>query len=403
MWRSAAPVIYWITLIIIAVAIVKLDYPLWAEIDLERFHHNLDVISHTAGTPLLPVIKANAYGHGAVTLAKELVKRKDVAAITVGTVDEAAELRKSGIKGRIIVLLGVFPEYAGAVSEYGLEAVVSSYEAASYIATKAARKPVPLHFKINTGMTRLGAGPHIAAELYKRLSRLKGVKIAGVMTHLADSDRKNGFTNKQLAVFDEVCASIRDAGFTLPPRHVANTSGVFIHPKSRYELVRPGIGIFGVQPFAGDSVGLLPVLSLRGRVSMLREVKKGTPVSYGGKWKSPAKRRVAVVGAGYADGYPRGLSNHVFGIINGRKVRQIGTVCMDNIMFDVTGVSARYGGVITLIGEDGEESVTAAQLARKLRGIPYEILCGIGRRVPRVYIRGGKVESVVGNFPGAMF
>jgi len=374
--------------------IVKLNYPSHVEIDLDRLHSNIDLISRKAGSALAPVIKADAYGHGAVAIARQLSERREVAAFCVWTLSEAARLRKHGVKGRIIVLGGVFPEEAKEAVNLGLEIIISSLREARALTAKAGRNRAIAHLKINTGMTRLGAGPDDVYEIFRSVSRMKKISLAGVMTHLADSDRPRSKTTKaQLKLFDDIVSSAASAGIAIPPRHTANTGAIFLHSASRYELVRPGIGIYGVQEFGGKDAGLKPILSWRARVALVREVRKGEPVSYGMTWVSPGRRKVAVVQVGYADGYCRRLSNRAHAIIGGKKIRQIGTICMDNCLFDITGLDkVKAGDSVTLIGSDGEQTMPIKKLARKLDTISYEIMCGINQRLARVYLLGGKVD-----------
>ncbi len=372
---------------------MKIKHLSYAEIDLDRLHKNVDLISSTAGVPLMPVVKANAYGHGATRIAKELTGRSDVAALCVGTVDEALELRKNGVKGRIIVLDGVLKEQAGDVVKLGLEVVISSATTARVLSRAAVKSPVPVHLKINTGMGRLGVCPGDALDTYRKLAGMKKIRISGVMTHLADSDRIRGQARSQINSFNSILDVIASAGFSLPPKHAANTAAVFLHPDSRYDLVRPGIGIYGVQEFAGPDAGLAPILSWRARVTHVRQLKKGEPVSYGMTWVSPGKRKVAVVSVGYADGYSRSLSNRARAIIGGKKMGQIGVICMDNSIFNVTNVDTKPGDVVTLIGKEGQAVIKMTDIARQLGTISYEVMCMIGQRCRRVYIRSGKVDT----------
>ena len=370
---------------------MKISHPSWAEVDLDRLHGNVDAIARAAGVPLIPVIKANAYGHGAVAVARELARRTEVAALAVGVVEEAAELRAAGIKGRIIVLDGVFPEQAARAVALNVEAVVSTMEEARGLAARAGKGRVALHVKVNTGMTRLGAAPEEAVALYEKIARLKRAKIAGVMTHFADSGSAEGqFTNRQLDRFDEILGALRARGHNLPPIHAANTAALFLSPRARYDMVRPGIGLYGIQEFDGRDAELKPILSWKARIILTRKVGKGESVSYGMRWKSPGVREVAVVMAGYADGYSRQLSGKARAIMGGRLIRQIGTICMDNCMFDITGRAARAGDAVTLIGREERARVTAAELARECGTIAYEVLCGLGRRVVRVYFSNGR-------------
>jgi alanine racemase len=362
---------------------------------MDRLHSNVDIIARTAGVPLLPVVKANAYGHGSVTVGLALSRRKDVAGLCVGTVAEAMELRLAGYKGRLVLLDGVFPEQAHVVADHALEVVISSLQLAQTLARHAGKRPVPVHFKINTGMTRLGALADEAIKTYAKVASLKGAQIVGLMTHLADSGVKDGFTQRQVGVFDDIVSALRSRGFQIPPRHAANTGGIFLHPMSRYDIARPGIGVYGVQEFEGKNAGLSPILSLTARISHIQRVQRGMTVSYSMRWKSPGDRDVAVVQAGYADGYPRSLSGKSRAIVNGAMARQVGAICMDNAMFDVTGLGADVGDEAILIGEDGGRKITVRGLAQKAGTISYEILCGIGRRAPRLYVKNGRVVKTV--------
>lgn len=366
----------------------KLKFPAYAEISLDNINQNLDLISRTAKVPMLPVIKANAYGHGAVALFKTISRHKNVAGLSVGTVAEAGELRLAGYKGRLVVLDGFLPDQVTGIIENRAEVVVSSIEEVRRIAHRTGKIKVPVHIKVNTGMTRLGAEPDKAVEFYKKAANLKKIAIVGVMTHLADSD---SFANTQIALFDDVLSAIRATGVSLPQRHTANTAGIFLRPKSHYDMVRPGIGIYGAQDFPGKDVGLKPALTLRARIMMIREVAKETTVSYGMTWTAGKKKTVALVCIGYADGYSRSLSNKAHAIIGGRKIRQIGTICMDNCLFDITGISAKVGDTVTLIGNNGGENIPAVKIAKLAGTISYEIFCGLGRRVTRIYTQAGKV------------
>ena len=340
------------------------------------------------------MVKANAYGHGAIAVANEVASRKDVDALCVMTVAEASELRRAGIKKRLILLGGCAKKQTEEALGLDCEVVTSDFETAKAISIKAGKKTVPVHLKINTGMTRLGADAEDAVSVYKKIASLKKISMAGLMTHFAAAGLDAAMTKKQIALFDDISSAIKTSGQNLPPRSAANTAAIFLHPDSLYDAVRPGIGIYGVQPFPGGSRGLKPVMSLHARVMMTRKVKKGQSVSYGMTWKSTGDREVAVVGAGYADGYARGLSNKTRAIINESHVAQIGVICMDSCLFDVTGKNVKRGDVVTLIGEEGDKKVTATFLASKQGTIAYEVLCGVGRRAPRLYRKGKRITSV---------
>lgn len=360
--------------------------------DLDRLHHNAGVIAAAAGAPLMPVIKANAYGHGAIPIARELARRKDTAALCVWSLDEAEILRKAGIKGRALVLGGAWPWEGKRAAGLGVEMVVSSADQAKAVASGAGRSaPAVVHFKINTGMNRFGADPQAAFDEFAAISKMKNLRLAGVMTHLASAGGGKGKTLRQIAVFEEVLGALRSAGYSIPPRHAANTAAIFLHPEARFDLVRPGIGLYGIAEFPGPDPELLPVLSLKAVALSVREVAKGETVSYDGMWKSPGERRVAALSLGYADGFSRALSGRAHAIINGRKIPQIGAICMDSSMFDVTGADVSPGDVATLIGSEGSLSIGVGALAEASGTISYEILCRIGPRVRRIYIRRGKI------------
>ncbi|MBF0169937.1 MAG: alanine racemase [Nitrospinae bacterium] len=359
----------------------------WADIHLDRLHANLDLIAETARVPLMPVVKANAYGHGAVPLALELQRRKDVAALCLWTVDEAIELRKAGVKRRLILFGGVPQGRAKEAHALGVEPVVGDIDRLPELARAATAKcPFPLHVKFDTGMNRLGAPPARAEALYRAVAANPKLRPVGLMTHFVDAEKKRGVVTRQITLFDDLCRSLTGAGFALPPRHAANSAAACLHPGARYEAVRPGIGMYGYQTFAGAPIGLRPVMEWRAKLQFVRTVAKGASVSYGPRWRATGPTTVAALAAGYADGYSRRLSGKGFAIMGNVAAPQIGTVCMDVTLFDVTGVDApRTGTVATLMGD----GVGADRLAALAGTIPYEILCGVGRRVPRHYLKNG--------------
>ena len=340
------------------------------------------------------MVKANAYGHGAVSVAKEVALHKNVDALCVMTVAEASELRRAGIKKRLVLFGGCAKKQVEEALGLDCEIVVSDLETVKALAAKAGNKPARIHLKVNTGMTRLGVDAEDAVSLYKKAASLPKIIVTGLMTHFAAAGSDTEMTKKQIALFDDISSAIKASGQNLPPRSAANTAALFLHPDSIYDAVRPGIGVYGVQPFSGKSRGLKPAMSLYGRVMMTRKVKKGESVSYGMTWRSPGDRELAVVGAGYADGYAVGLSNKTRAIINGSYVAQTGVICMDSCLFDVTGKNVKAGDTMTLIGEEGGKKVTATYLASKQGTIAYEVLCGIGRRAPRLYRKGKKITGV---------
>jgi alanine racemase len=376
------------------------EYGTLATIDLSAISDNLEYLYGCASVPLLPVIKANAYGHGAIEVAKEICKKKFVEALSIFSLSEGEELRSAGIKKRIILLGGVLSGQEKKIAGLDLEPVISSYDEAARLSKVAdTQRKIKVHFKIDTGMRRLGFEPENAFDDYRKISRLGGITIAGIMTHLADASAGDE-SMRQFDLFDDFTTSLQGAGFTLPPRHCANSAATILHKRSRYDLVRPGIAVYGISPLARQIRELKPAMRLSARIIATRTVAKNERVSYGGTWSAKRKSRLATVSIGYSDGYSRALSNNSVGLTGGRKVKQVGTICMDSTLFDISNVAARPGDTIVLLGSDGKNSITAEELAIKAGRIPYEIVCGIGRRVPRIYLRNGRKVKLVDYLTG---
>lgn len=368
--------------------------PTRAEIDLTAIATNVQTALRLAGpgTAVMAVVKADAYGHGAVPVAR-VALGAGATWLGVAIPEEAVALRAAGIRSRILVLGPIPPEQAPLVVAHDLDQCVADIAQASALSREAEARgaAVRLHLKVDTGMSRVGAPPQRAADLLTRMAALPGVRCVGLMTHFAESDAEDpSFTRAQLTRFEAVHRTLRAAGHAVPLRHAANSAGLLRHPDARLEMVRPGIMLYGCHPCrhrrSGDAL-LTPALRLRTGISQLKDLSPGGTVSYGRTFVASHDTRIATLPIGYADGLPRLLSGRGHALIRGRRVPIVGRVCMDMTMVDVTEVpDAGVGDEAVLIGSQGNETITAEDVAELAGTISYEILCRISPRVPRVYM-----------------
>ena len=365
--------------------------PTVAKISLAALSHNFsEVVRRAAGKKILAVVKAQAYGHGALDVSRHLLKQ-GADMLGVALVEEGEELREAGIDAPILVMGAVFPEQAGAIIRLNLTPVVYSLTMARALSDAAAalNKTVSVHVKIDTGMGRIGLVPEQAAEFIAELQKLGGIVVEGLMTHFADADLKDKhFAARQMERFEALIHELAAKGTSIPLCHAANSAAVLDFNRALFTMVRPGLMLYGYNPLEeGGDAGLQPALSLVTRVAFLKRVPEGTPVSYGRTFVTKRDSLIATIPIGYADGYGRGLSNKGEALVRGVRVPVAGRVCMDMTMLDVTDVQGvREGDEVVLIGAQGNERVTADDLASKTGTISYEVLCGIGARVPRVYV-----------------
>jgi len=352
----------------------------WAEVDLGAIRHNVRTLKrHAGGARLMAVVKADAYGHGAVPVSRAALEA-GADALAVVTVEEGAELRHAGIDAQILVFTDLLPDDLALARENRLQVTAHSIPSAKRI---AAYPDLEAHLKINTGMNRWGVEPNEAGEARKIL----GMRLAGVYTHLASADSDERSTRRQLEVFDEVLAA-QDFGGVLV--HAANSAGILWRPSSRYDCVRPGIALYGLHP-AGDEgdpadEDLRPALALKSYVASVRRLAVGEGVSYGSTFRAEEPVFAATVPVGYAEGYRRILSNRAAALVRGERRPLLGRVTMDACVFGVDG-EVEVGDEVVLIGEQGRESVRAEELARWAQTINYEVTTGIdARRVERSYV-----------------
>lgn len=371
--------------------------PTVAEVDLGALRRNVARLRAIVGprVALYGVVKADAYGHGAVAVGRVLAGLCD--ALAVSLVEEGLELRGAGIAGPVVVLGAYYDRYQSEVLEEGLTPVVYDPDDLDRFAAAPVRRqgrtprggaPVAeVHVKVDTGMNRLGVAPDELPAVLARAAAHQRLTVSGLCTHFASADAADeGATREQLALFERCLAGARARGFAPQVVHAANSAAAVRFPEARFQAVRPGIALYGGMPSAHVArPELEPVLSFRTRVMALHEVPAGAAVSYGGLWRAPRPSRVGTLPVGYADGYPR----HVRGaevLVRGRRAPVVGAVCMDMMMVDLTDVpGAAVGDPVTLLGGDGDDRILADDLAGWAGTVGYEILCGISKRVPRVY------------------
>jgi alanine racemase len=366
--------------------------PTYATVNLAALAHNLSRIRPYlhSGCEVMAIVKANAYGHGAVETAQALA-RHGIERFAVASLDEGIALRQAGLSTSIVVLGALFEEQIADLVAYQLTPVVSDGRILPALAKAAHSRqvPHPIHLKIETGMGRLGFSPEELPALLDNPLLRSPLQIEGVMTHLADADGKDStFTIRQLDTFDAALGQIRQRGLTPPLVHAANSAAIVRFPSAHYSLVRPGIMLYGYHtlPDTVSAPDLRPVLSLHTTIAQLRTLPRGGTVSYNGTFVATRPTRIAVLPIGYADGYSRRLSHRGSVLIRGRRAPIVGLVCMDMIMVDVTDLGpVQVGETVTLIGQQGGDSIWADEIAAWIGTIPYEVLCGIGSRVPRLY------------------
>jgi alanine racemase len=379
--------------------------PTRAEIDLGALSRNVRTLRGVApGTGMLAMVKADAYGHGA-TLVAPALESLGVELLGVALVEEGLTLRRAGVVGEILVLGGAYEGGWEAMAEANLTPAVFRENHLVSLSAAAARlgSQPRAHLKVDTGMARLGAQPEEVQALLERAKALH-IDIEGVMSHFANADLADGVvTERQLELFQTVLKAVQGAGFRPRWRHLANSAAMVALSPSRdgtvLNLVRPGLALYGVSPapWIVPPQPLEAVLSWKTAVVHLKTVPPGTAVSYGGTWTARRPTRIATLPVGYADGYPRRFSNRAQVLVRGQRVPVVGRVCMDLCMADVTDVpGASLGDEVVLLGRQGSAEVGAVELAGWLESIPYEVLCGVGARVPRVAVQSAEDAGVRG-------
>lgn len=366
----------------------------YAEISLEAIGHNIREVKKRLpeGVKLLGVVKANAYGHGAVPVASYLENQVDYFA--TATIEEAIELREHGISAPILILGYVSPSQYSDLVEYDITQTIDSYAQALALEKEAARqnRKAKAHLAVDTGMTRIGfqVTEHDADEAAK-IADLPHIELEGMFTHFSCADQEDKtYCSVQMEKYDKMTALLAERGVTIPLRHICNSAGIMEFDDHRFEMVRSGIITYGIYPseeVKKERLDLIPALSWKSHVIHVKEVGPGIGVSYGATYVTEKPMtRIATVSAGYADGYPRALSNQGCVLIHGKKAPIIGRICMDQMMVDVTDIpDVQVEDVVTLVGTDGDETITIEEIANPAARFDYEMLCDISSRVTRVY------------------
>ncbi len=365
----------------------------WAEINLGCLARNLEHVRHHAGpgAKVLVVVKADAYGHGAVPLARTALE-SGAAMVGVGDSNEAIHLREAGVLAPILILGALIEEEIGWVVSYDIIPTIHSLDMVDLLEQEARRqgKRVPVHLKVDTGMARLGASPSRAVEIAQRVGQSSHLVLDGVSSHFASLNTEDVVSGHvQLERFREVLDALAREGIRPRYIHIANTAGIHLIPECRFNLVRVGGAIYGIDTHAlrPDRFPYEPILSMKSQVTFLKGVRAGTPVGYGGTYVAARDTMLATIPVGYNDGYPWRLSNQGQVLIRGSFAPVAGRVTMDYLMADVGQIpEVAVGDEVVLIGRQGDHRIRVEDLARIAGTIPYEITCSLGRRVRRVYV-----------------
>jgi alanine racemase len=369
--------------------------PTWLEIDLDRLDANLEQVQRWVGDDvgILLTVKADAYGHGAVQVAHAAQARVNV--FGVATVDEAVELRDSGIKNEILILSPILETEIAVVARHGFAITLSGADFSDAIALHGVA-PIPVHVEVDTGMGRTGVPEEDAFEEIKRIAATPAVRLQGVYTHFPVSDSDADYTRAQVTRFGELIAKLRASGVVIPTVHSANSAAVDGVRESHMNMIRPGLLAYGLHPSgAKPSLDVIPIMGWKTRIVRVRKVPKGKTISYARSFVTERASVIGVVPVGYGHGYPFHLSGRGEMLIGGHRVPIVGRVTMDMTMVDLTDLAEapRAGDEVVLVGTQGSETLTFHDLAAWGNTICYEVMCGISKRVPRTYFRRGKVET----------
>ncbi len=371
-----------------------------ADVDLSAIQYNVSQVARKVGPKVrvLGVVKANAYGHGMVPVAKAVLNA-GASYLGVALADEGIELRQH-TAAPILVFSPPFEDSLESYVRFDLDATVTSVETAHALnaVARSAHKKARVQIKIDTGMGRIGFLPEVALDAVRAVANLDSLEVVGVYSHFATSDETNKeFARRQLLGFKNIVAAVKDAGLTKVLFHTANSGAILDMPDSYFDMVRPGIMTYGYYPSheTSQSVDIRPALTLKSSVALIKTVKAGTSVSYGRRYFTRKASRIAVIPIGYGDGFTRLLTGKSSVLIKGKRYSIAGTITMDHLMVDIgNDYEVQHGDEVVLIGESGEERISAWDLASSLGTIPYEVLCMLNNRVPRIYTN---FDSTVGD------
>lgn len=371
----------------------------YAEIDLDAVIKNMESMKANldSDTAMIGVVKTDGYGHGSVPVAK--VIDPYVTGYAVATVEEGILLRRHGIKKMILILGSVHESQFEDLIKYELSLSLFQMEKGERLSEIAVSmgKTAGIHIALDTGMSRIGFPVNReSAEMIAAISRLPGIRIEGMFTHFAKADEKDkASARRQLCAYEQMVEMLNELGIKIPMKHCSNSAGIIDLKEAQMDAVRAGISIYGMYPSDDVQkrlVPLYPVLSLKSRIVLIKSIEPGTSVSYGGTFTAEKMMKIATIPIGYGDGYPRNLSNKGSVLIHGKRAAVLGRICMDQMMVDVTQIpEACEDDEVTLIGADGDERISVEEIARICGGFHYEIVCDIGKRVPRVYKKNGLI------------
>jgi len=385
-----------------------MDYKLnraWAEVNLDNIAHNVREIRRVTDkkAEMMGIVKADAYGHGVMEVAKTLLAN-GVTYLAVSMLDEAIQLRNAGINVPILILSYTDPIRSDEIIENDVTQAVFTHDLAEALSSAAVRlgKHAKIHIKIDTGMGRVGFLPgYNAVKDVVRISKLSGIIIEGLFTHFSSADEKEReYTNLQFGRFMSICNELNRIGVYIPIKHVANSAAILQYPQTHLDMVRPGVILYGMMPsneIEGVAVDLRPAMTLKANITMVKEVEPDTSISYGRIFTTTRKTKIATVPIGYADGYTRLLTGKGHMLVHGKRVPILGKICMDQCMVDVTDImeEVHVGDEVVIFGTQNGETVAIEELAEQIGTINYELVCIIGKRIPRVYIKDGEISKIL--------
>lgn len=379
-----------------------------AEIDLDAVIHNMEAMHGIISeeTKIMAVIKADGYGHGAVEIAGAIDHLDYLYGYAVATVEEGQILRNHGITKPILILGYAFPEQYEEMIKAEIRPTVFTREMAEELSQAAERAGTDcrIHFAVDTGMSRIGYQvTEESADEIAQLVKLPHIIIEGIFTHFARADEADkAHTFQQLERYGQMISMLKERGIEIPIHHCSNSAGIVEIPEANMDLVRAGITLYGLWPSEEvdkDRIDLQPVLSLLTHVAYVKELEAGREISYGGTYTTAERQMIATIPVGYADGYARGLSNKGEVLIHGKRVPIRGRICMDQFMVDVTDIpNVKSGDKVVLIGADGNERITMEEVGNLSGRFNYEFVCDLGKRIPRVFVHGGKVIGTKDHF-----
>ncbi len=374
-------------------------YRVQARVHLDRIYRNIERTKQIINpdTKIVAIVKADAYGHGAVPVAKILEPL--VAGYGVAMVEEGIELRENGIK-KPILILGFTPECnMKELVSYEITPAVYTLDMAKWVSKEAVaqNKTVKVHLKIDTGMGRIGfALTDESVNTIKQIANLPGIEIEGCFSHFSKADEKDlSFTKLQLERYNSFIAKLEEVGIKIPVQHISNSAGAMMVPEANKYMVRSGITTYGLYPSEDvdkSRLYLEPAMEWKTHVSFVKTLPKGVGISYGGTFVTEKETKVATIPVGYADGYPRSLSSKGYVLVNGKKANILGRVCMDQFMVDVTEIEdVKIGDAVTLFGQDGDANISVEEISELAGSFNYEFVCDVHKRIPRIYLWDNKV------------